>query len=90
MSYYDQVSEAAEFVRQRIAAIPETAIVLGSGLGDFADRCVERRLSSPTPTSRTGRRRSSSGTPESWSWGRCAESGWRCSPAARTTTRGTR
>jgi purine-nucleoside phosphorylase len=38
MSYYDQVSEAAEFVRRKIAAIPETAIVLGSGLGDFADR----------------------------------------------------
>jgi purine-nucleoside phosphorylase len=37
-SYYDQVSEAAAFVRARIGEIPETGIVLGSGLGDFADR----------------------------------------------------
>jgi purine-nucleoside phosphorylase len=38
MSYYDQVSEAAAFVRARVPAVPETAVVLGSGLGDFADR----------------------------------------------------
>ena len=42
MSYYDQVSEAAEFVRGGCAAIPEIAVVLGSGLGDFADRVATR------------------------------------------------
>ena len=42
MSYFDQVSEAADAVRARIAAVkisevPRVAIVLGSGLGDFAN-----------------------------------------------------
>ena len=36
MAYYDQVSEAAAAVRARVGEIPRTAIVLGSGLGDFA------------------------------------------------------
>jgi purine-nucleoside phosphorylase len=36
MSYYDQVKEAADAIRSRVPEIPETAIVLGSGLGDFA------------------------------------------------------
>ena len=36
MSYYDQVKEAADVIRERVRQIPETAIVLGSGLGDFA------------------------------------------------------
>jgi purine-nucleoside phosphorylase len=37
MSYYDQVKEAADAVHARIRTVPEVAIVLGSGLGDFAD-----------------------------------------------------
>src|SRR6266481_5241949 len=37
MTYYDKVNEAADAVRSRIAAIPQVAIVLGSGLGDFAN-----------------------------------------------------
>jgi purine-nucleoside phosphorylase len=36
MSYYDQVKEAAGVIRERVRQIPETAIVLGSGLGDFS------------------------------------------------------
>jgi purine-nucleoside phosphorylase len=36
MSYYDQVKEAADAIRARIPDVPETGIVLGSGLGDFA------------------------------------------------------
>jgi purine-nucleoside phosphorylase len=36
MSYYDQVKEAAEVIGANVRDIPETAIVLGSGLGDFA------------------------------------------------------
>ena len=34
---YGRVEEAAAAVRRRCGALPETAIVLGSGLGDFAD-----------------------------------------------------
>lgn len=34
---WDRVEEAAAAVRSRCGALPETAIVLGSGLGDFAD-----------------------------------------------------
>jgi purine-nucleoside phosphorylase len=34
--YYDRVKEAADAVRGRISAVPDVAIVLGSGLGEFA------------------------------------------------------
>jgi len=34
--YFDKVTQAAEFLRARIGDVPATAIVLGSGLGDFA------------------------------------------------------
>jgi purine-nucleoside phosphorylase len=36
MDYYDQVKEAAGAVEARIREVPRVAIVLGSGLGDFA------------------------------------------------------
>ncbi|MFN7985367.1 MAG: purine-nucleoside phosphorylase [Vicinamibacterales bacterium] len=36
MGYYEDVKEAAEYVRGRITTVPDLAIVLGSGLGDFA------------------------------------------------------
>src|SRR4029079_10750404 len=36
MSYYDQVKEASDVIRTRVREIPEVAVVLGSGLGDFA------------------------------------------------------
>ena len=36
MGYYENVKEAADFVRSRIQTVPDLAIVLGSGLGDFA------------------------------------------------------
>src|SRR5262245_41663416 len=37
MSYYDQVKEAADTVRSQIKDVPQIALVLGSGLGDFAN-----------------------------------------------------
>jgi purine-nucleoside phosphorylase len=37
-SYFDSVAEAAAWVRERAPAAPDVAIVLGSGLGSFADR----------------------------------------------------
>jgi purine-nucleoside phosphorylase len=36
MTYYDQVKAAADAIRSRIPDVPEIAVVLGSGLGDFA------------------------------------------------------
>jgi len=36
MDYYDQVTAAAEAIRGRVAEVPRIAVVLGSGLGDFA------------------------------------------------------
>jgi purine-nucleoside phosphorylase len=42
VSYYDEVAEAAAVVRQKIGAVPELAVVLGSGLGDFAERVSDR------------------------------------------------
>ncbi|MBM3819004.1 MAG: purine-nucleoside phosphorylase [Acidimicrobiia bacterium] len=40
-SSWDQVEEAAAAVRRRCGALPDTAIVLGSGLGDFADTLLD-------------------------------------------------
>lgn len=36
MDYYEKVNQAAGWLREKIAATPDVAIVLGSGLGDFA------------------------------------------------------
>jgi purine-nucleoside phosphorylase len=36
MDYYDRVKDATEAIRARIPKVPKVAIVLGSGLGDFA------------------------------------------------------
>jgi purine-nucleoside phosphorylase len=36
MDYYEQVKEAADCIRARVPAVPDVAVVLGSGLGDFA------------------------------------------------------
>ncbi len=38
MTYFDQVEEAADAIRARILVVPDVAVVLGSGLGDFASR----------------------------------------------------
>jgi purine-nucleoside phosphorylase len=37
MSYYEQVEEAAEAIRRRIEVLPTVAVVLGTGLGQFAE-----------------------------------------------------
>lgn len=37
MSYYDQVNEAADAIRSAVPVVPQIGIVLGSGLGDFAN-----------------------------------------------------
>jgi purine-nucleoside phosphorylase len=40
-NYFDRVEEAARFLRTKISPMPEVAIVLGSGLGAFADSLGE-------------------------------------------------
>ena len=37
MGYYDEVKEAADAIRSRVTEVPRIAVVLGSGLGDFAN-----------------------------------------------------
>ena len=37
MGYFEQVQQAADAIRARVPEVPAAAIVLGSGLGDFAD-----------------------------------------------------
>ena len=44
MSYYDRVEEATAFVGPQLGGTPDVAIVLGSGLGDFASRLGEPTL----------------------------------------------
>ena len=46
MTYYDQVKEAADAIHSRVPEIPKIAIVLGSGLGDFAGS-LEAAVSMP-------------------------------------------
>jgi purine-nucleoside phosphorylase len=38
ISHYDQVAAAADFIRGQSKTLPAIAVVLGSGLGDFASR----------------------------------------------------
>jgi purine-nucleoside phosphorylase len=41
MTYYDQVKEAADAIRARVPESPTIGIVLGSGLGDFANTLAD-------------------------------------------------
>jgi purine-nucleoside phosphorylase len=41
LSIYERVGEAADAVRGRCGPLPQTAVVLGSGLGDFADTLTD-------------------------------------------------
>src|SRR5687767_14738427 len=38
---YEQAAEAAEFIKSKYAKSPKIAVVLGSGLGAFADRLTD-------------------------------------------------
>ncbi len=44
MSLYEQIQAAAAAVRQRSAIAPKVGIILGSGLGDFADTFAEKTV----------------------------------------------
>jgi purine-nucleoside phosphorylase len=41
MDYFSQVSEAAEVIASRIREVPRIGVVLGSGLGDFAESLTD-------------------------------------------------
>jgi purine-nucleoside phosphorylase len=41
MTYYDQVKEAADAIRARVPEVPHAAVVLGSGLGEFANALTD-------------------------------------------------
>src|SRR5439155_5416942 len=41
MTYYDQVKDAAAAIRAQVRDLPTIAIVLGSGLGDFANTLAD-------------------------------------------------
>src|SRR5580765_7783147 len=41
LSRYEQANRSAQFIRSRVPAAPATAIVLGSGLGSFAEGLSE-------------------------------------------------
>jgi purine-nucleoside phosphorylase len=44
-SYYDRVKEAAEAIRAQAPHVPKIGVVLGSGLGDFANALTDPRSS---------------------------------------------
>lgn len=44
MKIYDQINEAAAFVRSRTSLLPEVGVVLGSGLGEFAETLTEKTI----------------------------------------------
>jgi purine-nucleoside phosphorylase len=41
MDYYDKVNQAAGWLRDKIGGVPDVAIVLGSGLGDFTTSLLD-------------------------------------------------
>ena len=87
---YDAVAEAAKTVQERIGDVPDVAVVLGSGLGDFAGSLARRRRRAVRDHPALAGARRSSATPASWSPARSrAGACWRCR-AAPTSTKATR
>jgi purine-nucleoside phosphorylase len=41
MDYFDRVQQATDWLKARTGALPDVAVVLGSGLGDFAQRLAD-------------------------------------------------
>src|SRR5678815_4376958 len=44
MTLFDRVEEAAAFLRSHLGQVPETAIVLGSGLGAFGESLGDKTV----------------------------------------------
>ena len=56
MSAFEQATEAADWLRKHKCGDADVAVVLGSGLGDFADH-IDGAFTLPYGDTRTGRRR---------------------------------
>jgi len=44
MDCHEQISQAVAFIREKSRVTPQTGVVLGSGLGEFADTLVEKTV----------------------------------------------
>ncbi len=44
MKIYDQINESVDFIKRRSALLPEIGVVLGSGLGEFADTLHDKTV----------------------------------------------
>ena len=44
MTYYEQVQQAADYIREGTDLRPRTAIILGSGLGELAERIQDAEI----------------------------------------------
>jgi len=42
--YFEKIKEAASFIKDKIKKVPEVAVVLGSGLGEFAESIEDRNV----------------------------------------------
>ena len=62
---FSKAGAAAQFLMSQTPVRPKIALVLGSGLGGFADE-LPTPLEFPTPTFRFFRARPPSATPEKW------------------------
>jgi len=89
MNRFDQIEAAAARVRSALGAVPETAVVLGSGLGAFADSLSDATSVpySEVPGWPASRVVGHAGTLVAGT--RKAAASWR-SPGGRTSTRGIR
>ena len=70
-----RIDEAAAAVRAKSALRPKVGIILGTGLGDFAD-ALNSRVVIPTARSRTFRSRRSRATPGSFILASSPERRW--------------
>ncbi len=44
MTIYEQIKEATDFIKSKSSLLPEVGVVLGSGLGDFAETLTEQTI----------------------------------------------
>ena len=44
MGEYERIQQAVDFIKGKSSLIPEVGVVLGSGLGEFADRVAEKSV----------------------------------------------
>ena len=55
MDHYERIMDAVNFIKKNCPMVPRVGVVLGSGLGEFADQVTENQFSN-TPTSPISRK----------------------------------